>query len=57
MIWKDFSWKEDTVLNWCEETYFGQEKFQEMNCEIRKRAREMIANYHLMLRITQCLEI
>ena len=32
MIWKDFSWKEDTVLNWYEKKYFGQEKLQEMNC-------------------------
>ena len=32
MIWKDFFWKEDTVLNWCERKYFRQEKFQEMNC-------------------------
>ena len=32
MIWKGFSWKEDTVLNWYERKYFGQEKFQEMNC-------------------------
>ena len=31
-VWKDFFWKEDTVLNWCERKYFGQEKFQEMNC-------------------------
>ena len=27
-----FFWKEATVLNWCERKYFGQEKFQEMNC-------------------------
>ena len=26
MIWKDFSWREDTVLNWCERKYFGLEK-------------------------------
>ena len=32
MIWKDFSCKEDTVLNKCERKYFGHEKFQEMNC-------------------------
>ena len=32
MIWKDFYWREDTVLNWCERKYFGLEKFQEMNC-------------------------
>ena len=25
MICKDFFWKEDTVLNWCEKKYFGQE--------------------------------
>ena len=32
MIWEDFSWKEDTVLNWCKRKYFGQEKLQEMSC-------------------------
>ena len=31
-VWKDFSWKEDTVLNWWEKKKFGQEKFQKMNC-------------------------
>ena len=29
---KGYSWREDTVLNWCERKYFGLEKFQEMNC-------------------------
>ena len=32
IIWKYFSRKEDTVLNWCENNYFVQEKFQGMNC-------------------------
>ena len=26
MIWEDFSWKRDTVLNWCERKYFEKEK-------------------------------
>ena len=26
MIWEDFSWKGDTVLNWCERKYFEKEK-------------------------------
>ena len=29
MIWKDFSWKQDTVLYWWKKKYFGQKKFQE----------------------------
>ena len=52
MIWKDFSCRGDTVLNWCERKYFGQEKFRAMSCKITKKA-----NYHLMLLITQCLDI
>ena len=29
MIWEDFSWKGDTVLNWCERKYFEKKKSQE----------------------------
>ena len=32
MVSEDFSLKEDAVLNKREKKYFGQEKFQEMNC-------------------------
>ena len=46
MIWEDFSWKGDTVLNWCE-TYFEKEK----------RARKKQTNKHLMLLVMQCLDI
>ena len=47
MIWEDFSWKRDTVLNWCERKYFEKEK----------RARKKQTNKHLMLRVMQCLDI
>ena len=36
MIWKDFSWKEDTVLNWWEKKCFGQEKFQQLMLDKEK---------------------
>ena len=45
MIWKDFSWKEDTVLRWCTRKYVGHDKFQEMFRHMKSQLKKL----HLIL--------
>ena len=49
MIWKDFSLKEDTILNWCEKLYFGEEKFQK---ELLDKEKSQAKNSKLRVNIT-----